>query len=800
MLTQNSCSPKRGLSLCQPAARWQDALPLGNGTLGALVFGHIAREVIVWNHEALWLCNPPPPAPTLAPILPALRELLRREQWREANQLWREASAPFRASIDPYQPALSLEWDQETEGAHTFYRRTLDFASGEASVRWRDAGGDWERSALVSRADDVGLVHLQGPGESGRASARLRLPTHDSVRSSSMGSGRSRQAEVAGLTSHSRAEVRGGGEGWIEWESQRAHDGAYCECCAVARVIAPGGTLRVEGEWLVVEGATSITLLLDVAANQQLASASARLREHLAALPPNFAALRARHRALHGELFERATLDLAAPARRETEVEALQHAGADGQVPAVWLEKLHDLGRYLLIGASRPGDFPRSGWAAHLQGLWNGDFAPMWSSDYHNDINVQMNYWAALPGALPETTLPFFDYYEHFLEDYRANARALFGCRGIVAPIAQSTHGVASAEWAAWTAGAGWLAQLFWDYWLFSGDRVFLGERALPVLREVARFYEDFCTWDEAGHAHFSPSISPENVPATQGAGRITVNATMDVAVAREVLSNLLEACRELGVQPESPRWKELLDALPPYQIAPDGQLREWLHPALPDNPRHRHASQLYGLFPGFGLQNWPELREAARRSLEARLQAGQTEQTGWSLAQTACLWARLGAGDRALEALELLARTCIGPNGFAFHNDWRGQGASLFWGHNNPPPFQIEANFGLTAAIGEMLLQSRADAIQLLPALPTKWPEGQLRGWQTRCGVGVDLQWSEGGRVWKAELRASRATQFTLVAPPASAASSQIVTFAAGQNISIAEGVVARGSAALAE
>ncbi len=412
-----------------------------------------------------------------------------------------------------------------------------------------------------------------------------------------------------------------------------------------------------------------------------------------------------------------------------------------GPVPTDLLSRLIDYGRFLLICSSAPGGLP-----ANLQGVWNGDYAPAWSADFHNDENIQMCYWAALPGHLPETALPYFDYYDRCLEDYRANARAIYGCRGILAPIAQSTSGkIHPGIWLNWTAGAGWLGQLYYDYWLFTGDDNFLRERVVPFLKEVALFYEDFLVETPDGRLMFAPSLSPENVPNRPGASIAALNATMDVAIAREALTHLCAACERLQIEETGrARWQALLAKLPDYQVNADGALREWLHPDLPDNYAHRHHSHLYPVFPGLEItpEAAPSLFEACRVAVEKRLTVGLQAQSGWSLAHMANIYARLGNGDRALECLELLTRSCVGPNLFTYHNDWRSQGLTMYWGPGIQPPFQIDANFGLTAAALEMLLFSTPGWVKFLPALPAKWSRGSFSGLLCRGGIEAGAEW----------------------------------------------------------
>ncbi len=370
---------------------------------------------------------------------------------------------------------------------------------------------------------------------------------------------------------------------------------------------------------------------------------------------------------------------------------------------------------------------------------------------------------------MPEVALPYFDYYERFLDQYRANAKALFGCRGIYIPIAQATHAYPyPGVWSNWTAAAGWLAQLYTDYWKFTGCRQFLAERAVPFLREVALFYEDFLFEGDDGKLVFSPSMSPENTPSIPDCGMVTINATMDVAIAREVLTCLCDACDVLASEADGvARWRDMLARMPAYEVNEDGAMREWLHPAFPDNYHHRHQSHLYPLFPGLEVtqETDPELFEACRVGVEKRLVIGLTSQTGWSLAHMANIYARLGEGDRALECLEILTRSCTACNLLTYHNDWRKQGLTLHYGEVFPP-FQMDANFGVTAAVIEMLLFSKVGLIKLLPALPGKWDKGEITGLVARGGVDVDIKWDLAAGELKAKLTARTAQTVTLKLP----------------------------------
>lgn len=755
-----------GMQMRTPASRWQDALPCGNGTIGAMVYGHIRHELILLNHEALWFRTPKPVLPDISDHVPELRKRLFEGDYRAAGRfLWDkliEAGAGDQ-HIDSYHPAFDLDLSMENRAAYTSYCRGLQFNTGEATVQWTESGTSFDRRLFVSRADDVVVLRItrEGPGP---IQAALRLSPHEVAPwdDNWFQPGQS----PADLPLDFRASCP---DGSLEIVG-RYRDGG--EFGGVARVIQRRGTMRTEkgaeeeNKWIPmgpkmsqtgldkirIDGAEEVLVLVKLFANEPSGPALARLREELGRLDADYEGLLTRHREEHERIFRRTTFQLAPSSTRCNE--DLLGDASDGDVSALLMQRMVTYGRYLLLSSSRPG-----GWPANLQGVWNGNYMPAWSADYHNDENVQMCYWQTLAGNMPETLLPYIEFYESRVPDWRENAQKVYGCRGILAPISESTHGlIFPGAWMNWTAGAGWIAQLFFDYWLFTGDRDFLRKRVIPFLTEVARFYEDFLVEDAAGRYVFAPSLSPENVPDIEKRSLATINATMDVAVAREVLSNLCTACEELGMQNEdTAKWEAMLSKLPSYEINEDGALREWLHPGLKDNYHHRHQSHIYPVFPGHEInaEDEPTLFKAARVAVEKRLVVGLQSQTGWSFAHMASIYARLGEGNRALECLELLVRACTGPNLFTYLNDWRGQGLSMFWGHRGQPPFQLDANLGLTAAVQEMLLTSRPGFLALLPALPDKWTKGRMQGLCARGGIHVFLRWAK--RILKAELRSSR-------------------------------------------
>jgi alpha-L-fucosidase 2 len=748
MLTEEK---NHGMIMRGPATRWQDASPTGNGAIGAMMYGQIRSDVILLNHEALYYPRGRGKLVDVSDQLPEVRRLIEQGQYEKANTLMSKVHAERGGApegltsdfTDPYQPFCDIRLRTSTEGPFRHYRRGVDFETGRVWMEWEDDAGSMVRELFVSRASDTVGLRIRGDQAEG-VGYRLSL-------------------------SRDGAEMRQDG-GWASLKNlqpalceQRFEDdgrliltGRFPEGYAfgaVGRVTVTNGRIRAERDEIVVEGADELLLQLKLFVHEDPEEAILGLSRELQDQTADFDTALSAHAALHGELFNRMKLELSAEKR--TSNEEMLMATYDEPAPNALIQTMFEFGRYLLICSNRPG-----GWPANLQGIWNGDYTPAWNSDFHNDENVQMNYWQALPGNLPEVTLPFFDYFERFMDDFRENARKLHGCRGIFVPIAQTTHGLAfPCTWTHWISAAGWLAQLFYDYTLFTDDREFLAERAVPWLREVAQFYEDFLFEGPDGRLVFSPSISPENTPIGEGMNLLTVNATMDVAICREVLNNLCEACESLSIEPEGvARWRAMLDRLPEYAVNEDGAFREWLHPMFRDNYHHRHQSHLYPLFPGFEIteETHPELVEACRVAVEKRLVIGLTSQTGWSMAHMANLFARLGQGNRALECLEILTRSSTGPNLFTYINDWRDMGLSLAgWGEK--PPFQIDANFGLTAAILEMLVFSKPGLIKLLPALPDKWTRGRACGIACRGGIVLDLEWDWPGGEMSATLISKR-------------------------------------------
>jgi alpha-L-fucosidase 2 len=723
-----------------------------------MMYGQIQNDTILLNHDRLYFPKKKMPLVDVSDQLPEMRRLINLGQYQDAADLMPAVYAErthteggttstFR---DPYQPFCAVSLHTLTDGPFRHYRRGVDFETGRVWMEWTDDTTTYTRELFVSRVTDTVYIRICGETP-GSLNYHITLGMHKSEQMNLEGWAGSGNTDISILTCSA-----------LDKQSL-----CYSACYpngftfgAVARVDVVSGQIRSKDSYLLIKDADEILIRIGLFVGQDQNTAVSRLSGELNSQTGGYKRAFAEHTALHKQLYSRMTLEIGRVQWQSNEEMLLAAYGGD--VPTALVQLMFEFGRYLLVCSSRPGS-----WPANLQGLWNGDYSPAWNSDFHTDENIQMNYWQALPGGLSEVILPLFDYFEEWIDDYRENALKIYGCRGILLPIAQTTHGVEyPGIWSNWTAAAGWIGQHFYDYYLFTGDCEFLRKRAVPWLKEVALFYEDFLVEGEDGKLCFSPSLSPENIPGNSDS-LLTANATMDIAVCREVLHNLCHACDLLGIERGSTeRWRSMLTRLPVYTVNDDGALKEWLHPAFTDNYHHRHQSHLYPLFPGLEIteETHPELYNACRIAVEKRLVIGLASQSGWSMAHMANIYARLGMGNRALECVEILLRSSTGPNLFTYHNDWRDMGLSLT-GDNNPP-FQIDANFGITAAILEMLVFSKRGTLKLLPALPDKWKTGNVKGIQCRGGIRVDMEWDMDNGLLQAALLSQNAQQLLIRLP----------------------------------
>jgi alpha-L-fucosidase 2 len=709
----------------QPAREYIEGLPIGTGRLAAMVLGIVEEERLALNHEWLWRgVHRGRECPKNGQRLDEVRALLLAGEFAEGTRLGDElfggpgGGSPNGepARVDAYQPAGSFHYRLD-HGPPEDYRRELNLATGVVTVSYRTEGNRFTRQFLADMHQDLLVARIVAERPF-RADLWLdRAPDPDCMIE--------REANARDLTMSGQFE---GGIGF--------------QVCA--RVCHCNGTVVTRGPELHIEGATEVVVFLNIGTSAQ-GNAPSRERDvrglgccHYV----NWSELVAHHLAVYGPRFHAVELEVGGPAPNlptDQRMMAVRNGASDPGLAALYFA----YGRYLLIATTLRGDLP-----PNLQGKWNEDISPPWGSDYHHDINLQMNLWPAETTALPEAAETLLHHIERCAAHGRKAARDLYDCTGVWLPITTDAWGRCTPEsygWAVWIGAAAWLAQHVWWHYEFSLDLDFLARRAYPLFRDIASFYESYLLEDADGQLQIVPSQSPENRFVGGGKLPVTlcVSSTMDVTLARNAFSYAIQAAERLGVdRHQRLRWEAMRKKLPKPGIGKDGRLLEWQREFTEAEPHHRHVSHLLGLYPDGSLDpvRTPELWQAARASLEHRLAAGGGH-TGWSRAWTACLFARLGDAEQAWQHLERLI--------VDFATD------SLLDLHP-PRIFQIDGNLGGTAAVVEMLLQSYHEEILLLPALPKAWPDGHITGLRARGCFRVDMEW-QGGQLRRALIHAER-------------------------------------------
>jgi hypothetical protein len=744
--------PDHGFVSSQPASKWEESMITGNGTMGALVFGSPFREKIILSHEKLFMPEyPPTKAPNLGENLDKIRELVLNGEGEKAAvlavELGVEAGIEDLIWTDPLVPACQIEIESLLQDSIANYARSVNYETGEAVTAWETKEGVFHRKIFTSRPDNVSVLKIYSP-DNIKQNIKIRLkqlPIDDSETNSDL------EDEFSSneLIEEVKSTVNVDGTLTYYTLFQKKWEGSLKGYMVEVKVIVKNGEMSSNDGWLFVNDTDEILVLSKIKLSYDLPVDRDTDIDNYAA--SSYEELLEQHAIIHGEMFNRFSLSLGSNEEKFVTSEDLLNSSSFGKLNNNLLVQLLEAARYTLISST--GELPPT-----LQGIWGGTWRPAWSGDFTLNGNVPSAIACGLNSNFQEVTEAYINYMWTMFDDFKDNAHDLYGAPGIFVPSRSSSSGktyhyLEEFPHLYWYAGNSWTSHFFYDYWQYTGDENFLKEKAIPFMMESVDFYEFILMKDEDGKFMFVPSYSPEVGPL--GFHPVVINATMDIAGLKQLLRNLLKLSEQGYMQSSKINvWKNILEYLPDYEIDEGGDLKEWIWQGLENDNEHRHASHLYPLFyemdPDF--EENPELIKAAVTAIENRLKYRRDNngaEMAFGLVQKGLAAAHIKDIDHAYECVDWLCNSYWSPAFTSYHDPGE--------------IFNVDICGGLPAVVTEMIIQSSATEVELLPSLPGQWADGEIRGVLTRCGVTIDFEWKD-NKPLRATISAQRNTAFNLI------------------------------------